>query len=111
MRHVVRPEHPSDRVGTPHIRLHDYEALYLYEALIEYAAYMSDTAEKEEIALAYAEYINMCVRDEGKNMLSVYAHTEEAKEVLIRCTDAKETVEDNLHENLKLKTEKFFRDW
>lgn len=81
--HLVRPEAPKEREEADSIRLQDYEALYLHNGLVEYAAYGSEDAEEEEIALAYAEYINMAVRDEEKRIVNLYAHTEEARTVLV----------------------------
>lgn len=78
---VVRPEDPAERDDS-HATLTDFEALYLRMALTDYAAYKAPTADHEEIALAYLDYINMVVRDEEKSMVKFYAHTETAREVL-----------------------------
>lgn len=82
LRHVVRPEDPSDRDPSDSVMLEDYEALFLTNALTSYAAYEADTQLEEDLCLAYAEYIDMVIRDEGENQVYLYAHTEEARGLL-----------------------------
>jgi hypothetical protein len=81
LRHIVRPEDPAER-GTNSVAVNDYAALFLYRKLVEYASYEAETAEEEEIALGYAEYINDVIRNEGKNVVRLYAHTSAARDVL-----------------------------
>lgn len=82
LRHVVRPDDPSEGEKSDRVLLEDWEALYLRQNLPVFAAYEADNAEQEEIALSYAEYIDMVVRDERRNHVFVYAHTPAAKKVL-----------------------------
>jgi hypothetical protein len=103
LRHVRRPDQSSERASAPSITLPDYQGLYMSAALREYAAYYAPTQEHKDIAEAYAEYIDMVVRGEGRVTVTLYAHTSMAKEVLFetittvkeRNTDAHE---DILHE-------------
>lgn len=80
LRHVVRPEDPAERDGG--VSISDWAALQLAEALKEYAAWESPTSTHEEVALAYAEYINHVVRNEEKTTVQLFFHTETAEEVL-----------------------------
>lgn len=97
--HVVRPEDPVEREDADRIRLNDYEALYLYEAFVEYAAYGGDET-KVDIASAYAEYIDNAVRDERKNVVYLYTHTTEAAETIVDAIDERSYHVNNLHHNL-----------
>lgn len=82
LRHVVRPDVPEERREANSATINDYDALKLRRDLSEYAAYESPTGEHESIALAYIQYIDMVVRDEKKQIVTLYAHTETAVEVL-----------------------------
>jgi hypothetical protein len=82
LRHIVRPEDPSERVQAAHVTLEDYEALYLYDGFVEYAAYEAPSREAEQIALGYAEYIHMVIKDEDKGRVNLFAHTSDAADVL-----------------------------
>lgn len=87
LRHVVRPDDGSERTDSDRVLLEDWEALYLRQHLPVFAAYAADDAQQEEIALSYAEYIDMVVRDEERTHVYVYAHTPAAKEVLYDVVD------------------------
>jgi hypothetical protein len=89
LRHIVRPEDPSERVQAAHVTLEDYEALYLYDGLVEYAAYEAPSREAEQIALGYAEYIHMVIKQEDKGRVNLYMHTSDAAEVLLSGIDAR----------------------
>jgi len=82
LEHVVRPEDPTERVEAESVRLEDYEALYLYDSVVQWASYEAESAEEEQIALGYAEYINDVVRNEKKNFVDIYPHTDVAEYVL-----------------------------
>lgn len=92
LRHVVRPDHVSDRESSPRVGLEDHQALYLSRLLREYAAYEAPSGRRG-IAWAYVEYINQCVRDEERGYIIIYAHTREARRVLCEATDG-DTGED-----------------
>lgn len=107
LRHIVRPEDPTDRQNSDRVPLDDYEALYLRHALPMWAAYNAETQTEEEIAVGYGQYINQVIRDEGKNFIYLYAHTPEAKGVLQAVVgdidevlDIAESVESKVDENL-----------
>lgn len=110
LRYVVRPEAPADRQNADRVRVRDYEALYLYDGLVEYAAYEASDAEEEGIALAYAEYIHMVVRDEGRNQVHLYAHSETAQQILADALDARSSQRDGLHATLAGKFIEAFGD-
>lgn len=81
LRHLVRPDTPSERVQSPQIALTDWEALYARMALREWATYGA-SGEEQDLALAYAEYIDYSVREEDNSLVELYAHTEAAQDVL-----------------------------
>ena len=81
LRHVARPE--KDRQSATRVRLEDWQALALQQPLVEYASYVAPDAEHEAVAMAYAEYIDMVVREEAKNLVYLYAHTAVAEDVLL----------------------------
>lgn len=83
LRHVVRPEERHDRQDSDSVGLSNWEALAFVEAFREYAAYNAPDEEHETIALAYIEYIHMCVHDERASQVKLYAHTDEAKRVIL----------------------------
>lgn len=101
LEHVVRPEEPADRNDTKHLRLDDYEALYLYDAFVAYAAYDADSKTEEEIALAYAEYVENVVRNEAKGIVRLYAHTDEARAILSHVVAHKRKPVSGLHDNIE----------
>lgn len=84
--HIIRPE--QNRQDASRIRLDDWEALYLYDPLVEYAAYSAPDAEHETVALGLAEYLDNTVREEGKDHVYVYHHTGVAETVLSAISDA-----------------------
>ena len=85
LRHVARPE--KDRQSATRVRLEDWQALALQDPLVEYASYVAPDAEHEAVAMAYAEYIDMVVREEAKNHVYLYAHTDVAEDVLLFVDD------------------------
>lgn len=101
LEHIVRPERPADRDDANCVRLQDYEALYLYPSLVEYAAYEADDSTEESIALGYAEHINRSVRDEGNRIVFMYAHTETARKVLFNAVDARSNHVTSLHNDVQ----------
>lgn len=103
LNHIVRPENPSERQSAERVRLDDFEALYLYDGLVEYAAYQASSREEEQIALGYAEYIHMVIKDEDKNFVYLYAHTPAAREVLRGSVDARSKNVEQLDEQLRTK--------
>lgn len=100
LEHVVRPEDPSDREDCTRVRLNDYEALYLYDALVEYAAYTARSREEEQIALGFAEYIDLSVRDERKSLVYLYPHSTVAKAVLIEAAEERSDKVSDLQHGL-----------
>ena len=83
LRHVIRPDVPTERYDAPSMPIEDYEALALLRRLREYADYeLGPSDEHHDVARAYIEYINMCVRDEERPMFTLYAHTTVAVETL-----------------------------
>lgn len=105
LRHVVRPDDPSEGEKSDRVLLEDWEALYLRQHLPVFAAYAADSAQEEEIALSYAEYIDMVVRDEGRTHVFVYAHTPAAKEVLYAVLDTMD--DDHLSSGIEYKFDEF----
>ena len=85
LRHVARPE--RDRQSATRVRLEDWQALRVQRELIEYASYSAPDVDHEAVAMAYAEYIDMVVRDEAKNFVYLYAHTDVAQDVLLFADD------------------------
>jgi hypothetical protein len=84
--HVVRPENPDER-DEPYAMVDDWAALLLRRHLTEFAAYAAPSPDAEAVALAYAEYIDMAVRDEGKRQVKLFAHTDKAERVLDDASD------------------------
>lgn len=84
LRHVVRPDEPSQRRESSSIKLRDYEGLYLAEHLREYAEYEETDEELDAIARSIIEYVEMCVRDEDRTVFDLYLHTSEARTVVKR---------------------------
>ena len=82
LRHVVRPDKPSERREADRYIVSDYEALALQHLLREFEAYSADTDEAADIARAYIEYIDLVVREEERKQVGLYAHTREAHQVL-----------------------------
>jgi len=89
LRHVARPE--QNRQSATRVRLDDWEALQLQEKFTEYASYTAPDATHEAVAMAYAEYVDMVVRDEAKNFVYLYAHTAVAEDVLLAMDDERVT--------------------
>lgn len=100
LRHVIRPEKPSDRMESDRILLSNYEALYLRQQISNWAAYYADTEEAEAIALAYVDYIDMVVHDEREPTLHLYAHTDVAKDVLRGVSDELLGEPFNIHDSV-----------
>lgn len=87
LEHVVRPENPTEREKSNYIFVSDSEALSLARALETYTGYETPSDTHRDIAMAYIEYINLVVREEKEKFVYIYAHTEEAIEVLDAVTD------------------------
>lgn len=87
LRHIVRPEAPDERGEAPSLALHNYEALFLRWALVEYAGYGARNDVEEGIALGLAEYISMVVHDEEKRVVNLYLHTDTARIVVLRALE------------------------
>lgn len=100
LRHIVRPEKQEERVDATSITVEDFEALYLVEALDEYAAYHADDETRAEIAQGYVEYIDMVVRDEQSSHVTLYAHTYHARAVLDDAVNSRLDHVNNLHNSL-----------
>lgn len=99
LRHIVRPDKPTERETSPRVGMADYAALYLARALEEFAAYEADTDVRRSIAWGLAEYIERCIYEERKQYVTVYAHTSDAREVLVDALDAA-TPETDMHHSL-----------
>lgn len=84
LRHVAEPASPNERREAVSTSITDFEALWLAEALRDYAHYGEHPQESHVgIAVAYAEYIDRQVRENGLRHISLYAHTDEAAETLM----------------------------
>jgi hypothetical protein len=84
LRHVAEPAAPSGRKRAVSATVPDYEALWMAEALREYAHYGDHPTEShQDIAIAYVEYIDRQVRDNERRHVSVYAHTDVAADTLM----------------------------
>jgi len=85
LRHVVRPSDSTERETAEYsYSLSAWQALKLRTGLREKAHYEWAADERKHmIALAYAEYIDMCVRDERRENVQVYAQTDAARQVLV----------------------------
>ena len=84
LRHVAEPAAPTERREAVSATVSDFEALWLAEALRDYAHYGDHPAESHAtIARAYAEYIDRQVRDNERKHVSLYAHTDEAADTLM----------------------------
>lgn len=81
-RHVIRPADPSDRQTASRVRVTDFEALYMRRLLAEYASYSAPSDTRQTIARAYCEQIDDRVRDSGESFVYLYAHTDDARQVL-----------------------------
>lgn len=82
LRHVVRPEDPADRADSDRVLFDDWLALWAADAFRAYAAYDAPSSTHEDVAIAYAQYAEHVVRNEGKANVFFYAHTVAAREVL-----------------------------
>lgn len=84
LRHVAEPAAPSGRKKAVSATVPDYDALWLAEALREYAHYGDHPeANHRDIAVAYVEFIDKKVRDQERRHVTVYAHTDEAADTLM----------------------------
>lgn len=84
LRHVAEPQAPSERKKAVSTMVEDHAALWFTEHLREFAHYGDhDDHQQAGIALAYAEFIDQKVRDEGRGHVRLYAHTELAAETLM----------------------------
>jgi hypothetical protein len=84
LQHVAEPSTPKERRDADFARIRDWRALYFAEQLREWGAYHG-TKVHSNIALAYADYINEQVRERGESFVCLYAHTDDAKFVLMKC--------------------------
>jgi hypothetical protein len=84
LRHVAEPAAPSERRKAVTATIEDYQALWLTDVLREYSYYGDhDYDDEDDIATAYASYIDAKVRDEGRSYVDLYAHTDVAIETLL----------------------------
>jgi len=86
LQHIARPSDPLDRQDATHVWIEDYTALEARYILLDRAYYRYD-GEKADVARGYAEYINMCVRDEEHRNVTLFYHTDLAKQVLQELDD------------------------
>ena len=82
LEHVAEPASPSGRREAISTTVPDYEALWLSVQLREYAHY-GDHDTHQNIAMAYAEYIDQKVRDEDCDYVTLYVHTCSAVDTLV----------------------------
>lgn len=83
LEHMRQPDLQGERESAPSFQIDDYEALYLRRALRSYAHYHADESlDYDGIARAYVQYIDRQVRDNKKDIITIYAHTGAAVEVL-----------------------------
>lgn len=85
--HVGRPEETGARERADYITVQDWVALYLQDALREYASYGGARRKSKEICWALVEYIDMVVREEESITVTIFLHT----------TTAKNTVRNAIH--------------
>lgn len=84
LRHVAEPAAPSGRDQAVSANMASFEALWLSEQLKEYAHYGDHPEDSHQgIAIAYVEFIDKKVRDEERNYVTLYAHTEAAADTLM----------------------------
>jgi hypothetical protein len=84
LRHLARPQKPSERREANAATIEDFQALWLADVFREYAHYADHNYEGQgEIAVAYASFIDQEVRDHGKSHVDLYAHTEMAAETVL----------------------------
>lgn len=84
LRHVAEPAAPAERREAVSASMPDFEALWLAEALRDYAHYGDHpSSDHPDIANAYAEYIDRQVRENEHKHVALYAHTEEAADTLM----------------------------
>lgn len=84
LRHVAEPAAPAERREAVSASVSDFEALWLAEALRDYAHYGDHPAENHaSIARAYAEYIDRQVRENERKHVTLYAHTDDAADTLM----------------------------
>jgi len=84
LRHVAEPAAPSGRDQAVSANISSFEALWLSEQLKEYAHYGDHPEDSHAgIAIAYVEFIDKKVRDEERNYVTLYAHTEAAADTLM----------------------------
>lgn len=96
LRHLAEPAAPNERRMAVSTTMPDFEALWLSEALREYAHYGDHPDEShQDIAIAYVEYIERQVRENERKHVSLYAHTDEAADTLMGAM-FHETTEDDL---------------
>jgi hypothetical protein len=84
LEHMAEPSAPKERRDSDLAKIRDWMALYFAEQLREWGSYYG-TDHYSNIALAYADYINEQVRDRGESFVCLYAHTDDAKFVLMKC--------------------------
>lgn len=84
LRHIAEPAAPSGRKQAVSATVPDYDALWLAEALREYAHYGDHPDERHrEIAVSYVEFIDRKVRDQERRHVTLYAHTDVAADTLM----------------------------
>ena len=103
LKHMREPAKPSERGEASSFQVDDFEALYLRRALREYAHYDHERgSDRAGIASAYVEYIDEKVRDNGNNIVHVYAHTEEAYQTLVDAIAGIRTPPTELRDQIEL---------
>jgi len=96
--HIREPSDPSERDMSPSTLLMDFEAMYLRRAVAELHGYDGD-----ELAGAYADYIDEKVLDNRNRNIRVYAHTREATETLQEAIESTSIVNEGLRRSLQQK--------
>lgn len=109
LHHIMRPDKRSEKQTAPRVSMPDYAALYVARALSEYAAYEAQNRLAAGIALGLAEYIDHCVREEGRAVVTLYAHSGTARRVLVDALDAADHERD-LHGSLMEDLRELYND-
>lgn len=78
---VGEPQRPSERNRVQSCQVHDYEALWLRCALLDYAYYGTDA--NTEVALSLSEYIGEKVHEQQEMSFDLYLKTDYAVQTVL----------------------------
>lgn len=98
LRHMRNPDSAKTQTEAPSTLLMDFEAMFLRRACEELYGYDGD-----ELAGAYAEYLDKHIVENGNRNVRVYAHTDEAVDTLQRAVTNTSLVYECMVEDLREK--------